>query len=196
MVSGTISGMERKSQPERQPELVIMDACPNDAQAYRALERDVWESTYVNARTGITKDDIDWYFNHFKRTESPEMIEKFTNELGNLDELQKAFVVKERGCVVGSAWLMKNMEFNTLGSIYIHPEFQKRGLGKKIWEEASSFFDPAKPTVVTVNISNDAAVAFYKSLGFQQECEIKPELCFPSGAKFQEIRMIRPPDKN
>lgn len=179
---------------EQQPNLVIADASPADARAYRELERSVWEQTYVNEQTGITKDDIDWYFNDFKHTFKPEMIEKFVEELENLNEKQKVIVVKVNERVVGTTWLIRGDDYNEIGSIYIDQDFQGRGIGKRIWELAQLYFDESKSTIVTVNKQNESAIAYYQSLGFIEESELTPELRFPSGAEYQEIRMVRPPE--
>jgi ribosomal protein S18 acetylase RimI-like enzyme len=185
--------MEGEQKLEQQPELIITDASPDDALAYRELERNVWRQVYVNERTGITDKDIDWYFDEFKHAFKPEMLEKFQEELGGLDATQKAIVVKDGDNVIGTAWLMRGEDHNELGSIYLDPSVQGRGIGKRVWESALQYFDPTKPTIVTVNKQNESAIGYYQSLGFVEESELKSELQFPSGAEYQEIRMVRPP---
>lgn len=186
--------MEGVPKNESLPEPIIADADPEDALAYRELERDVWQQTYANEKTGITKEDIDWYFNTFKHAFSAEMIENFKEVLASLDESEKAIVVKSDKQVIGTAWLIRSDEYNELGSIYVHPDFQRQAVGKRIWETALQYFDKSKPTVVTVNKHNESAIRYYESLGFVQSSTLMPELRFPSGALYEEVRMVRPPE--
>jgi len=47
------------------------------------------------------------------------------------------------------------------------PEHQKKGIGKKFWEQAQKYFDPNKDTFVSVVDYNVNAISFYESLGFE-----------------------------
>ncbi len=46
------------------------------------------------------------------------------------------------------------------------PQFQNNGIGKKLYNEISKFFNPSQKTIVKVATYNKKAIEFYKKLGF------------------------------
>lgn len=177
---------------ERETKIEITSATPKDVLGIRDLEYKTWMATYPGAKSGITPEDIDWYFNKFKKSFSPQNIEKTTQEIKNLPADQHVVVAKnEEGEIVGYAWLMKRDNENELGAIYVNPEYQGMNLGKKIWSEAQSFFNSNTQTMLTVEENNLRAIKFYEKLGFKDTGKRMESLTFPSGAKFSEIEMKR-----
>lgn len=177
---------------ERSPKAEVFSAVPDDAQGIRELEYETWMRTYVSDKSKITESDIEWYFKTFKKFLTPRSIEKLALEIEELSGDQHALVAKdESGKIIGFAWLMKRSDANELGAIYIHPEYQGMGLGKKIWNEAKNFFDPQKDIILTVQENNTNAIEFYMNLGFIDTTKKIENLTFPSGAIFREIEMIK-----
>lgn len=177
---------------ESSPKVEVLSAIPKDAQGIRELEYETWMRTYVGDKSKITESDIEWYFKTFKKFLTPQNIEKLALEIEGLPDDHHALVAKdESGKIVGFAWLMKRSDSNELGAIYIHPEYQGIGLGKKIWNEAGIFFDPQKDITLTVQENNMNAIEFYKNLGFVDTGKKIENLTFPSGAIFSEIEMIK-----
>ena len=188
--------MSEKYHPtiEREPKIEITKAVPADVLGIRDLEYKTWMATYPGSKSGITPEDIDWYFTKFKKSFSPQNIEKTEEEIKELPEDQHVVVAKnEEGKIVGYAWLMKSDDENELGAIYIDTSYQGANLGKKIWSEAVSFFDAGKKTRLTVEENNSRAIAFYGKLGFEDTNRRLANLKFPSGAEFREIEMLREP---
>jgi ribosomal protein S18 acetylase RimI-like enzyme len=112
------------------------------------------------------------------------MLEKTENE--------NYFVAKVNGKVVGFCFVTKNEERNQLSAIYILPEFQGKGLGKSLWESASSFIDTSKDTFVDVVTYNTQAIEFYKKLGFVDTGRRWSEEKFKmkSGGVLPEMEMV------
>jgi ribosomal protein S18 acetylase RimI-like enzyme len=175
---------------EREPSYFITPACPEDALGIRSVEKKAWLATYTENSSGITQDDIAWYFKKYKPV-SPEGLEKLRTSLEQKND--GVFVAKdESGTVVGFVWCLKNQNGNELGAIYISPSIQGNGLGKKLFEEAKNFFDPTKEIRVTVESHNTKAMGFYKRLGFRETGKLLDSgLHFPSGATFIQREMLR-----
>ena len=182
------------NQPPKQeelPKIEISLAIPEDVFGMRELEYKTWMATYPGEESGITTNDIEWYFKEFKKSFSPSNLEKTASEIENLPTSQKVLVAKnEDGEMVGFSWLMRGNDVNELGSIYIDPKVQGVGLGTKIYEEAKNFFDKNKDVFLTVEEHNSKAIGFYKKLGFEEVGKRAGNLSFPSGAKFNEIEML------
>lgn len=181
---------------EQIPPVRIEQATGDDALGLREVQRDTWLHTYVNESTGITPDDITWYFDSFKKAFSENSLRRTAVELQEQKPNEAAFVAKDRESVVGYVWAMTYPTHNELGALYVLPSYHGQRVGFGLWSQARSFFDPALPTVVTVNKDNVTAIAFYGQLGFKPtDEEIASGLVFPSGATFQEIKMVRPPEE-
>ena len=178
---------------EKEPEIKIMKASPADARGLREVQHQTWLATYANEKTKVTPEDIDWYFNNFKKVYSERSLEKTAQDLETQDG-GVALVAKEGEKIVGYAWFLCGEDYNELGAIYILPEYHGRGIGKKLWEQGQIYFDQKKPTVVRLEENNESAKAFYANLGFQDAGKRFPSgLTFPSGATFNEAEMeMRP----
>ncbi len=177
------------------PPIEIGRATGNDARGLREVQRDTWLNTYVNERSGIIRDDIEWYFNSFKKSFSEDTLKKTALQLQEQKPGEAAFVAKENGKVIGYEWAMKYPTYNELGALYVLPTYHGRSIGSGLWNQARSFFDPTLPTRVTVNKDNINAISFYEHLGFRPtEKELPSELTFPSGATLLEMEMMRPPE--
>ncbi|TSC60518.1 MAG: Acetyltransferase, GNAT [Parcubacteria group bacterium LiPW_15] len=170
----------------------ISDALPKDAAGLRSVEYETWLDTYADKGTGITREDIQWYFNDFKKSFSDRAIVGTAEELRAMPENEKALVIKDGDAVVGYAWCVKHSESNELGAIYVLPTYQGLGLARKMWGKISEYFGTGKDIFLTVQAANKKAIDFYKSLGFVEAGSIPSQLTFPSGVKFEEIKMILP----
>ena len=111
----------------------------------------------------------------------------------NVPENKRRLVAKKRDVAVGACTIIRNENNNHLRTLYVLPEFQNKGIGKKLWNEANKFFDQDKDTVVQVAEYTENAINFYKKLGFvdtgkriaQESNRLK------SGAIIIEIEMVR-----
>ena len=184
--------MEKFESKEKQKEITIENPAPEDARAIREVQYEAWKTTYPSEESGITEDDIEWYFRDFKKSFSEKALKETERELEELPEGQKVLVAKDGDEVVGYAWLMKGDEQNEVGAIYILPDYQGEGIGKKILKDAEEYFDTNKDTVLTVAEHNKNAIAFYEGLGFDDTGKrLSSGLTFPSGAEYKQIEMLR-----
>jgi ribosomal protein S18 acetylase RimI-like enzyme len=53
-----------------------------------------------------------------------------------------------------------------LNQLYVHPDCQRRGIGKALLDEIEASFPEARTLRVEVEDANNGAIAFYRSTGF------------------------------
>ena len=121
-------------------EIKITKAVPDDAYQIQDVYYKTWLATYPNKEYGITEDDVE---HRFKDRHSPEIIESRKEKIKNLSDDSLFLVAKDKDKVVGVCRLIIE-ERNRLGSIYVFPEYQGKGIGKMFWQKALDFFDPNK----------------------------------------------------
>ncbi len=170
-------------------DIKIAEAVPEDARAISEVQYKTWLETYPNKEAGITVDDI---HDRFKNRFTDESIKKREEYMRSQPANQKTWVVRMDGRVVGFGAVIKHEDKNQLQSIYLLPEMQGRGVGRKLWEEMSKFSDPSKDTIVQVATYNAPAVGFYKKLGFVDTGKRFSDERFrmKSGAVIPEMEMI------
>ncbi len=161
----------------------------NDALEVKILFRDVWIDTYPNKEEGITREDVDTFFSNQLSTEN---VEKFKQKLENINGNHQYLVVRIDNKIVGVSEVLKTEDENKINIICVHPEFQGRGIGFKLWKESLKFIDPTKPTTLIVARYNEKAIKFYERLGFTKAGVIpkEEEFILPSGKIIPEIKMV------
>lgn len=141
----------------------ILKAVPEDALGITTVLYKTWLDTYPNAEIGITKEDVEEsYKDHF----TEERVKKQQENIANAPANQLRLVAKSGDQIVGVSTMIRNENNNQLRTIYILPEFQGKGTGRMLWEEARKFCDPSKETIVQVATYNQKAISFYEKLGF------------------------------
>ena len=142
----------------------IIIPTPQDAEGIQTVYVETWLDTYPNAEAGITRGDIEAMFGD---AFTEDTLQKRRAALARPPEDGKLFLIAKDGeKVVGLCGLTKQQGFNKLGSIYVLPEYQGKGIGKKLWEAVVLFMDKEKDTIVQVATYNEKAIAFYEKLGF------------------------------
>lgn len=144
-------------------EIKITNAIPEDAWGITNVLYKTWLATYQNEEFGITKEDIE---ESYKDSFTEENIDKLKNKISNIPENEKRIVAKIGDMIVGVSTIIRNEDNNQLRTIYVLPEFQGKGIGKILWEEAKKFCDPMKDIIVQVATYNKNTIEFYKKLGF------------------------------
>lgn len=169
-------------------EIKITKAVPDDAYQIQDVYYKTWLTTYQNEKFGITKDDIE---NRFKDRHNPEIIESRKEKIKNLSDNSLFLVAKDKDKVVGVCRVITE-ERNQLGSIYVFPEYQGKGIGKMFWQKALNFFDTNKDIFVQVVVYNTNTIEFYKKLGFVDTGErfIDKHFTMTSGTTLPEMEMV------
>ena len=144
-------------------EIVIRNAIPEDATGITEVLYKTWLATYPNKELGITEQDIE---KSFEKSFTPESINSLAKKIGSDLPNEKRLVATYGSKVVGVATMVRNEDNNQLRTIYVLPEFQGKGIGKMLWQEAKKFCDPNKDTIVEVATYSQNTIEFYKKLGF------------------------------
>ncbi len=168
--------------------LEIIPASIDDLTSISDVQKKSWLATYPNDEFGITKEDIlaeDFY--------SDKRISARRKVLENQNSNTKFFVAKIDKKLIGYICAAKEVEYNKIRSIYILPEFERKGIGQKLMEKAVDYFNNDKPIKLTVAIYNNKAISFYEKLGFKkgQKLEQNPEGHFVSGHQIPEMEMMK-----
>jgi ribosomal protein S18 acetylase RimI-like enzyme len=141
----------------------IENAVPSDAEQITTVYYKTWLDTYPNEEIGITREDIE---DSYKDSFTEESIQKNKARIAHGNKNEKRLVAKDGDHVVGVARMIRNENNNQLQTIYVLPEFQRKGIGMMLWNVAKDFCDPTKDILVQVATYNQKAIEFYKKLGF------------------------------
>lgn len=146
-------------------QITVRRAVPDDATAVATIQRLTWQATYPNPALGITAEAIR------TRTEGEngELIEpKIARWRDTIEKGERPFFVAAvEGRVVG--YVAPRVDENgqqRLGSLYVLPEFQGRGVGRSLITEAIASMDRTKDICLHVVPYNEKAVRFYEANGF------------------------------
>lgn len=137
---------------------------PEDAEGILQVLYKTWLDTYPSTEHGITRESIE---NSFRDSFSPENIEKLKNNIKNNSNEHKRIIAVLNGKVIGTGMMTDNVESLKLRTLYVLPEYQGQGIGKRIWNELIKKFDNSKNIYVELAIYNTSALNFYKKLGFE-----------------------------
>ena len=138
-------------------------ARPEDAKEAQLVFYQTWLHTYPNEEHGITLDAIK---QRYAGRLTDEGIARFADKIANPEPNTQFLVARQDNKIIGACRLRKDDMQNQLGAIYVLPEWQRLGVGDKLWQEAQRFFDADKDIVVNVATYNNKAINFYKKLGF------------------------------
>ena len=146
-------------------EPLFREAAREDVPAVQAVARASWSDTY----RGILSESA---INAFLRRAYGELSLERTRSEGGL------WVLEVAGEVVGYVRLRAQGDVGYLNAIYLLPEAQGRGHGRRLWEGAEIWFRARGISDVrlTVAVENHKARDFYKRLGFREVRRIRGEM--------------------
>jgi len=161
---------------ERQPlKVEIGEASGSDVDDIEEIYKKSWMKTYPNEELGITPAVIR---ERLSKVYSPDTYPVRQARLDDRPEGEIHLVARVSGKVVGSCRVARpeaigrsvfaGEDRNELMSLYVHPDYQGQGIGKKLWEEAKQQLNLEKDTVLSVAAYNERAIEFYKKLGFEE----------------------------
>jgi len=167
----------------------VRDARVEDAEGIAELLYKTWLATYPSEEAGITTDDIKELF---KKWLNEAGLEKRRESIRNKPDNLKYLVAENNGKIIGTCKMFRKEDKNQLRMIYVLPEYQGQGIGRKMWEIVLPFANPEKDTYVEVAEYNNGAIAFYHRLGFRETGrKFKDErFKMKSGVYINEIEMI------
>lgn len=134
-----------------------------DVYGFMDVQATTWAETYQNPKCGVTKEMI---LSHFKKRNTKEKILKNFESLKDLN--QKHWIATDNGKVI--AWLgcFKDFEKQSgSGAIYVLPEYQGKGIGRKMLKKGFKWLSDMKYIEIGVLEYNEIAIEWYKRLGFE-----------------------------
>lgn len=177
-------------QKQSEQKVIIEPATPEDVKGMQEVFYKTWLATYPNEEVGITVDDIE---DKFKDAFTEEILIRRAEQITHLPQGHALFFAKDGDTVVGLCRVIKSETENRLQAIYILPEYQGRGIGTLLWNEAKKVFDENKDIVVAVAEYNQNAINFYTKLGFEDTGKRWKDEKFTmkSGAQIPEMEMVK-----
>lgn len=154
--------------------LTIIPMSPTYLETVQQAVFRTWLQTYPNAKLGITETHIREVI---KPTLTADEIKKWKDFLQNLDTNHiYSYVALIDEMVVGVCRGLKDDNTATLKSLYIVPEYQRKGIGTALWQHFKAWANIPQ-YIVNVATYNEQAICFYEKLGF-----------VPTGKTFSEER--------
>lgn len=171
--------------------IAVIIATPDDVVGIMDVQRITWLDTYPNEEAGITREDVAARFD-FSDEERNTYIEKRRQSL-TMDPDSHYWVAKEGDNVVGFCGVQKFESINEVGALYVLPEYQGNGIGKRLFEEGLKWLGDEKKIKIEAASYNIKAIKFYKSFGFIETgnpVTSAPHV-LPSGMTIPETELIR-----
>lgn len=153
---------------------VIQDEIPE----VKHLLSYVWKDTYSNVY-------------------SPEAIEKVTSVWHSPKALSQqvedentyfACAKDEKGVIIGLVTARKVKHTLHIGRLYIHPNYQRKGIGSQLMSAAIAYFSDIKTLQLECEKQNEKALSFYQKQGFNIVKEKEENV---EGAKVKTVIMER-----
>ena len=138
----------------------VRTASARDLEKVRVLLHETWHATYDSLYGAAKVDEIHaaWHSTAALKT--------------RLEKKDSEFVVADDGKEIGgigyAALSEETAKVAVLYMLYVHPSAQRQGVGRDIFAELETCFPDADRMRVEVEPENAPAIAFYKSLGFDQ----------------------------
>ncbi len=165
--------------------ITVVMARPEDAEEIRNIQRDAWFKTYPNKELGITSEDI-----QLENFEDPERVRRWQRSIETKDN-SNIWVAKEGTHVIGFCMATSRDGLHDLRALYVHPNYQGRGVGRQLMTKALEWLGDEKDISVYVASYNSQAIGFYKKNGFIKTNIVAPSHKLNSGKEIPEILMIR-----
>jgi ribosomal protein S18 acetylase RimI-like enzyme len=162
---------------------IISEAKLGDAEGITFVQKTTWLATYPNDQAGISYQDIAEKVSHFGQG--------MRNNLAKNDPNVMHWVAKDADKIIGMCVAAKGTDKNTLGAIYVLPEYQGKHVGSQLLDKALAWLGREKDIVLGVVAYNQKAIGFYKSHGFiEHGARHDTVATLPSGKVLPELEMI------
>jgi ribosomal protein S18 acetylase RimI-like enzyme len=195
MVAGKFAGGSIKCMLKgvrKMTHIYIREALPDDAEAIRNVQYRTWLATYPNEVYGITKEDIEARFREDSDPEKARERRKRYRQSLCVPPF-RVWVALEGTALIGFCRAKQDDLESCVQALYVLPEFQHKGIGKRLLQTALDWLGVEKEVVLEVAAYNEKAIAFYRAFGFilAGSIPVSESLQMPSGVRFPEIKMVK-----
>ncbi|MBZ9676915.1 GNAT family N-acetyltransferase [Mesorhizobium sp. ES1-1] len=137
--------------------MFVRTAGERDLAAVRTLLVETWHATYdtIHGTARVTEITDDWHSIGSLRS--------------RLTRPHSEFLVADDGKRIGGmafAAATADAKIILVNQIYVHPDLQRRGIGRALLEEIEASFPEAQMLRVEVEEANGGGIAFFRSAGF------------------------------
>jgi ribosomal protein S18 acetylase RimI-like enzyme len=148
-----------------------------------------------NATRTLALDAAPIAFGSSNEDEIPVRKEMFKRNMEQPDHFILGLFDKEN--LIGIAGFYRHNQLRvrhkgTIWSVFVHPDFQGKGLGRKLMEEMVSVIfeiDGLERILIGASSINPTAINLYKSLGFE-EYGYEPRCLIHEGNYYDEVLMV------
>ncbi len=155
-----------------------------DLKDYTKLLQITYQSAYTEDSLGLTKDCFS------EEVFSSKRMQDYLLSNLHVDAKQKAWLAFDDEKLVGSITIEDKGKEYELRGFYVHPKYQSRGIGSKLWTLALDF-GKDKDIALDIYAHNKKSISIYEKWGFKKEDGIFykhwPE--WPEGLKAKAINM-------
>lgn len=156
----------------------IERAAAQDVQTIKEILRETWHDTYASLLPKAAIEDI---------TSQWHAAELLTEQIQN-PEIYFA-IARDGAVVAGAITARKQDDVIVVGRLYVLPQYQRRGIGRRLLESSYGTFHGAQRVRLTVEAENRKGVSFYAKQGFRETARIFEEV---AGARLENVVMERP----
>lgn len=173
-----------KTQESVGPTISVVPATPEDALSMLQIQKAAYLAAYPNPELGITLDDInqktDDFTSESKVVDIQENIRK--------GQTSRWWIARDADKPVGFLTAKKNTGEHRISRLFVLPEYQRKGVGKKLLESSVAWLGVEEPIKLQVITHNASAREFYKGFGFT-ETGIGWPVKLPSGKGIPTTKM-------
>ncbi|PTT16745.1 GNAT family N-acetyltransferase [Flavobacterium sp. HMWF030] len=149
--------------------ITILDAGLNDIKTIQEITNITWPITYGEI---LSKEQLDYMLGLFYSEEA------LAKQIENKEQL--FYLISDSESIIGFIGIehnYKNEAITKIHKIYLLPETQGKGIGKKVFDEIQNMAleNNSKGLLLNVNRFN-TALGFYKKIGFEVAEEINIEI--------------------
>lgn len=169
--------------------LIIKTAKITDAQAIARVRNLTWLDTYPSKKYNITRKMLEKM-----DLGGPKALRKIRKRINGIGKNLHLWVAKDKETVVGYITVFRKPGKNYLGSFYVLPEYQGRGIGTTLMGKALKWFGLKSTVELGVASYSKKTIRFYKKFGFQIIGPNRDAPTLPSGRLMPSIKMIKHPN--
>lgn len=149
--------------------ITILDAGLNDIKTIQEITNITWPITYGEI---LSKEQLDYMLRLFYSEEA------LAKQIENKEQL--FYLISDSESIIGFIGIehnYKNEAITKIHKIYLLPETQGKGIGKKVFDEIQNMAleNNSKALLLNVNRFN-TALGFYKKIGFEVAEEVNIEI--------------------